>query len=352
MKLSKYLFPISAFIVSAISIGYASWQFNGNYEAFSEKFLGISSGWKFNISMNEEGQVYDESGHIGHVIYEEESDLSGGTITSDFIFVDDGNAQVNNVQALQLGGTVNLFSATEVNWYLPKAIVYEDTGEEVPVVGVDHLGTYTTIGGPLYRRFVSVYIPDSYTFIGNYAFYLMGSDHVDSYIEFIIPNSVTYIGHEAFNFSTLNQMKDMWDQKYKFRVTYEGTASEFLELIANSKELYEKEYKGYKRAEMEAAAKEFQKEVDDTGGIIYSGSEEYSWFFRPRGQEKNTLNSSYWPGQKDYIDVYCSENPETGKKEIVRFYANSPIAPECKNKIKHYKEVDNTYIAPEIIEVK
>ena len=143
----------------------------------------------------------------------------------------------------------------------------------------------------------------------------------------------------------------MWDQKYKFRVTYDGTASDFLTLINNSKELYEASYKGYKRTEMEEKAKEFQKEVDDTGGIIYSGSEEYSWFFRPRGQEKSTLNSSYWPSQKDYIDVYCNENPETGKKEVVRFYANSPISEECIGNIKHYNSVDTTYIAPEIIAI-
>ena len=345
MKLNKYIFYISTFIVSVISIGYASWQFNGKTESFDEKFLNITNNWKFNISMKEDGKVYDESGQIGHVTYEEENDLNGGSITSDFIFVDNNEAQVGNVVAYQLGGNVNLFSATEVNWYLPKSIVYEDTGEEIPVVGVDHLGTYTTIGGPLYRRFISVYIPEGYTFIGNYAFYLYGSDHVDACTEFIIPHSVEYIGHEAFNFSTLNHQKNMWDQKYKFRVTYEGTAQEFVDLIKRSEETYNEKYKGYKKDEMEAKARDFQKEVDDTGGIIYSGSSEYSWFFRPRGQEKNYLNSSYWPAQYDYIDVYCKDDKK------VRYYANSPIADECKENIKHYKEVDNTYIAPQILDI-
>ena len=342
MRINRYIYPLALLFFSSISVGYASWQYNQDNELSSNNYLTISSDWKFSISMNEEGKVYDGDDHIGHVIYENDSDLKGGSITSDFVFVDD-EAQVNNVMAYKLGSNINLFSATDVDWYLPKAIHYEETDKEVPVVGVDHLGTYTTIGGPLYRRFVTVHIPEGYTFIGNYAFYLMGSDHADSNIEFNIPHSVTYIGHEAFNFSTLNQMKDMWDQKYKFRVNYDGTAEEFIELIAHSKEVYESQYKGYKRQEMEAKAKEFQKEVDDTGGIIYSGSEEYSWFFRPRGQEKNYLNSDYWPAQRDYIDVYCNNN------ERVRYYANSPISDECISKIKHYKNVDQTYIAPEII---
>ena len=326
-----------------MTVAYASWQYNGNKELSSFNDLSLTSNWKFNISMHEDGKVYDNDNHVGHVVYEDDNELKGGSVTSDFIFVNDNEAQVNNVIAAQLGSNINLFSATDVDWYLPKAIHYEETGEEVPVVGIDHLGTYTTIGGPLYRRFVTVHIPEGYTFIGNYAFYLMGSDHADSNIEFNIPHSVTYIGHEAFNFSTLNQMKDMWDQKYKFRVNYDGSAEEFINLINNSKALYELKYKGLKREEMESKAKEFQKEVDDTGGIIYSGSEEYSWFFRPRGQEKNYLNSDYWPAQKDYIDVYCNNG------ERVRYYANSPIADECVSKIKHYKAVNQTYIEPEII---
>lgn len=342
MKLLRYLFPISLILFSSISIGYASWQYNLGDSFSSSRILNILNNWKFSISMDEEGKVYDGNDHIGHVVYEGTNELKGGSITSDFVIVEDG-AQVNNVLAYKLGSNINLFSATDVDWYLPKAIQYEDSEEETPIVGVDHLGTYTTIGGPLYRRFLTVNIPEGYTFIGNYAFYLLGSDHADSNIEFNIPSSVTYIGHEAFNFSTLNQMKDMWDQKYKFRINYEGTAQEFMDLINNSKKIYEEKYKGYKRAEMEEKARHFQEEIDDTGGIIYSGSEEYSFFFRPRGQEKNYLNSDYWPAQKDYIDVYCKNN------EIARFYANSPISSECKSSIKHYKEVDQTYIEPIII---
>ena len=342
MKINRFIFPLSLLLFSSISIGYASWQYNGDDALYANNFISFINDWKFNISMNEDGKVYDGDDHVGHAVYEGDSELKGGSVTSDFIFVND-EAQVNNVVAYKLGSNINLFSATDVEWYLPKAIHYDETDKEVPIVGVDHLGTYTTIGGPLYRRFVTVHIPEGYTFIGNYAFYLMGSDHADSNIEFNIPHSVTYIGHEAFNFSTLNQMKDMWDQKYKFRVNYDGTAEEFVSLINHSKEVYESTYKGLKREEMEEKAKEFQKEVDDTGGIIYSGSEEYSWFFRPRGQEKNYLNSNYWPAQRDYIDVYCNNG------EIVRYYANSPISEECISKIKHYKNVDQSYIEPEII---
>lgn len=180
---------------------------------------------------------------------------------------------------------------------------------------------------------------------------MTGSDHSDACVEYFIPSSVKYIGHEAFNFSTLNHMKDMNDQKYKFRVTYEGSAEEFIELIENSKSIYEEKYYGVKKDELEEKCKLFQNEVNDTGGIIYSGSTTYSWFFRPYGQSKSGANSTYWPKQTDYIDVYCGINPNTSKKEIVKYYANSPISEECLPKISHYVEKEYTYIEPQIIEI-
>jgi len=351
MRLKRFLLPLTGLVLSTFSIGYASWQFNDGGASFGDTLLGITSNWRLSISMSSDGQVYDGEGHVGHVVYEDENYLAGGTITSDFVILDNNEAAASNYVASQLGSKLHLFNTTSVYWNLPKAIVDESTGEEIPVVGVDHLGTYTTIGGPLHRRYVYCTIPEGYTFLGNYAFYLMGSDHADSFIEFNIPSTVTYIGHEAFNFSTLNQMKSMRDQKYKFRVNYGGTAKEFLELIENSKRVYEEKYVGVGKDEMEKQAVLFQKEVDDTGGIIYSGSTEYSWFFRPAGQSMSSANDSYWPAQYDYIDVYCSANTETGKKEVVRFHANSPIADECKARISYYKEVASSNEGPVIYEI-
>ena len=354
MRVNKYLLAIGVSFVSLASLAYASWQYNGGDLFSYGGSVGVTNRWHLNVSMNTKGGIYDGDRYIGHVVYEgdNENQLAGGSVTSDFVYLDNNDVAVHNYLANQLGSDINVFKNQEVDVYLPKAIYNETTEEELPIAGIDHLGTYTTIGGPLYRRFVTFHIPDSYTFIGNYAFYLTGSDHADSYIQYNIPSSVTYIGHEAFNFSTLNHMKSMWDQKYKFRVNYEGTAKEFITLINNSKKIYEKNYVGVKKEEMEAKAKLFQNEVDDTGGIIYSGSKEYSWFFRPAGQEKSTLNSDYWPAQYDYIDVYCATNPDTGKQEVVRYTAHSPIAEECKKEIAHYKEPSTpTSVEPIIIEL-
>ena len=351
MRINKYLFSLAIFFTSIISISYARWQFNNEDNLVNDKGLSITNGWRLNISMNDNGEVFDGDNHFGHIVYETDNTLAGGSITSNFVYNENNDLSVNTYLASELGSDIKLFSSTDVYLSLPKAIHVDETNEDIPVVGIDHLGTYTTIGGPLHRRYVYVTIPSGYTFIGNYAFYLTGSDHADSNIEYNIPKSVTYIGHEAFNFSTLNHMKDMWDQKYKFRVNYEGTAEEFLTLINNSKELYEKNYVGIKKNEMEAKAKTFQNEIDNTGGIIYSGSTSYSWFFRPSGQEKSTSNTSYWPAQTDYIDVYCATNPVTNKKEIVRFYASSPIAEECISKISHYKKTEPISKDPIIIEI-
>ncbi|MCR4879925.1 MAG: leucine-rich repeat domain-containing protein [Bacilli bacterium] len=351
MRINKYLLSLALFLTSATALGYASWQFNDGKYVYSNGLLGITSNWYLNISMDENGKVYDGNSEVGYIVYEDGNDLEGGTVTSDFVYLDNNELAIHSYLASQLGSNIHLLTTPEVSLNLPKAIHNDETGKDIPISGIDHLGTYTTIGGPLFRRYIYISIPSGYEFIGNYAFYLTGSDHADSCIEYNIPSTVSYIGHEAFNFSTLNHMKDMHDQKYKFRVNYEGTASEFIELINNSKELYESKYVGVKKDEMEAKAQHFQEEVDDTGGIIYSGSTSYSWFFRPQGQYKSGGNSNYWPAQGDYIDVHCGVNPETGKKEIVRYHAESPIAEECVSKMYHYSEEETVNIAPQIIEI-
>ena len=217
------------------------------------------------MRMDANGTIHNGEGRVGHVVYEDENQLAGGTITSNFVYADNDALSINGYLAFQLGSNLHLFATTNVYMSLPKAVHYDGSDEEVPIIGIDRLGTYTAIGGPLHKRYVYVTIPEGYTFIGNYAFFLMGSDHADSCIEFNIPSSVEYIGHEAFNFSTLNHMKDMNDQKYKFRVNYEGTASEFIALIEKSKTIYEKNYVGVKKDELESKAILFQNNVDDTG---------------------------------------------------------------------------------------
>lgn len=352
MHINKYVLPLSALLTSFICLGYASWQFNDDAYLTNPSFLNITSGWKFDMSMDKHGKIYEDGKEIGTVVYENDNhDVDGGTVTTDIKVIDNGKAGVTNYLATQVGSEWHIITEANVTINMPKGIKNSETGEEYPISGIDHLGAYTTVGGLIRHRELTVNIPDTYEFIGNYAFYLVGSDHSDTFIEYNLPKSITYIGHEAFNFSTLNHMKDMYDQKYKFRVNYEGTAEEFIELINNSKAEYEAKYVGVKKKEMETKAREFQKEVNNTGGIIYSGSTSYSWFFRPSGQVMKENNSTYWPAQYDYIDVYCDINPLTNKKEKVRFKACSPIDEVCKKKISYYKEGDSTYEEPQIIEL-
>lgn len=350
MRINKYIFPLGALLTSFISLGYASWQFNDGYININETFLNITGNWKFDMSMDANGKIYEDGKEIGVITYDDNKhDTDGGTVTTDISIIDNGKPGVTNYLATQVGSEWHIFTEANVYINMPKGVYNEESGTEYPICGIDHLGAYTTIGGLIRHREVTINIPDTYEFIGNYAFYLVGSDHSDTFIEYNIPSSVTYIGHEAFNFSTLNHMKDMNDQKYKFRVNYDGTAEEFINLINNSKAEYEAKYVGVKKVEMEEKTRSFQKEVNNTGGIIYSGSTEYSWFFRPSGQVMRENNSTYWPAQYDYIDVYCLENPLTGKKEVVRYTASSPIAEECKNKISHYVDKEETLKVDPII---
>ena len=353
MHINKYILPVSAFLISMISLGYASWQFNDDYAYTSHTILGITPSWKIDMSMDKNGKIYEDGKEIGVITYDDHYyDTDGGTVTTDISVIDNGKPGVTNYLATQVGSEWHIFTDADVYINMPKGIYNEETGQEFPICGIDHLGSYTTIGGLIRHREVSINIPDTYDFIGNYAFYLVGSDHSDTFIEYNLPSSLTYIGHEAFNFSTLNHMKDMNDQKYKFRVNYAGTAEQFITLINNSKAEYEAKYVGVKKTEMEEKARHFQEEVNNTGGIIYSGSTEYSWFFRPAGQAMKENNSTYWPAQTDYIDVYCAINPNTGKKEVVRYYASSPIAEECQKKISHFNgSGDTSYKDPVIIEL-
>ena len=353
MHINKYVLPISAFLISFISLGYASWQFNDGYINTNETFLNITGNWKFDMSVDEDGKIYEDGKEVGVITYDDKPmDIDGGSVTTDISIIDNGKPGVTNYLASQVGSEWHIFTDADVYINMPKGIYNEETDTEYPICGIDHLGSYTTVGGLIRHREVSINIPNTYEFIGNYAFYLTGSDHSDTFFEYNLPKSLTYIGHEAFNFSTLNHMKDMNDQKYKFRVNYEGTAEEFITLINNSKETYEAKYVGVKKAEMEEKCKTFQKEVNNTGGIIYSGSTEYSWFFRPAGQVMKETNSTYWPAQYDYIDVYCGVNPSTGKKEVVRYTASSPIDETCKKKISHYKDNGETSkVDPIIIEL-
>lgn len=49
---------------------------------------------------------------------------------------------------------------------------------------------------------------------------------------------------------------------------------------------------------------------------------------------------------------YYFYNPNTGKKEVVRYYASNPIAEECKKKISHFSgSGDTSYKDPVIIEL-
>lgn len=184
--------------------------------------------------------------------------MAGGTITTDSVYLDNNEVAAHNYLANQIGSNLHLFATTDVDVYLPKAIVNDSNGEECPIVGVDHLGTYTSIGGPLHRRYVYFHIPEGYTFIG----------------------------HEAFNFSTLNHMKDTWDQKYKFRVNYAGTAAEFIDLINNSKSIYEQDYVGVKKEEMEVKTKSFLNEVDNTGGIFLADPSNTAGSSLPLGRKR------------------------------------------------------------------
>ena len=60
MRINKYVLPLSALCTSFICLGYASWQFNDDYAYTSHTILGITSSWKFDMSMDKNGKIYED----------------------------------------------------------------------------------------------------------------------------------------------------------------------------------------------------------------------------------------------------------------------------------------------------
>ncbi len=221
-------------VLSSITFGYASWQFNKSDSPVEVINAGVTNKWTFldppPIEPGETIKV-DENGNVsinGEVIenaevsYPEEQVLHGGEVTMNIGLDENGDLAVTKYAASNIAS--NWFS-TNATVNLPEIVSID--GTDYPILGLSQ-PLSMEVGGVLISKDISVNVPEGYEYLCDKAFNTISCVR-NTTMTFTLPASLKYLGYETFKM-------DIY--RLTVVINYSGTKEQFKTLIANSAEKY------------------------------------------------------------------------------------------------------------------
>ena len=221
-------------VLSSITFGYASWQFNKSDSPVEVINAGVTNKWTFkdpppiepgetikvdeygNVSIN--GEVIEDA----EVTYPEEQVLHGGEVTMNIGLDENGDLAVTEYAASNIAS--NWFS-TNATVNLPEIVSID--GTDYPILGLSQ-PLSMEVGGVLISKDISVNVPEGYEYLCDKAFNTISCVR-NTTMTFHLPKSLQYLGYETFKMD-INRLTVV--------INYSGTKEQFKTLIANSAEKY------------------------------------------------------------------------------------------------------------------
>lgn len=234
IKLVSLISILALGVLSSITFGYASWQFNNGDTPVEVVDVGITDKWTFHDPLPiEPGQKIevDENGNVtingqtvenAEITYPEAQELRGGEVTMDIGVDENGDLAVTEYAASNVASNWFTSNAT-VN--LPKSVSIN--GTEYPVLGLSK-PLSMEVGGVLFSKDISVNVPEGYEYVCDKAFNNI-SCAVNTTMTFSLPTSLKYLGYQTFKLNI---------DRLTVKISYSGTKEQFKTLIANSEDKY------------------------------------------------------------------------------------------------------------------
>ncbi len=221
-------------VLSSITFGYASWQFNQSDTPVEVINAGITDKWTFKgplpiepgqtIKVDEYGNVYIDGEEVenAEISYPKDQDLKGGDVTMNIGVDENGDLAVTEYAASNIAGDWFTSNAT-VN--LPESVFIDEI--EYPILGLSQ-PLSMEVGGVIISKNISVNVPEGYEYLCDKAFNTISCVR-NTTMTFNLPASLQYLGYETFKMD-INRLTVI--------INYSGTKEQFKTLIANSADKY------------------------------------------------------------------------------------------------------------------
>ena len=234
IRLISLLSILALGVLSSISFGYASWQFNKSDAPTEVVNAGVTNKWTFHDPIPiEPGQTIkvDENGNVSidgqtienaKITYPKDQDLNGGEVTMNIGVDENGDLAVTEYAASNIAG----------NWFTTNAIVnlpesVSINGTEYPILGLSQ-PLSMEVGGVLISKNISVNVPEGYKYVCDKAFNTISCVR-NTTMTFNLPASLEYLGYQTFKMN-INRLT--------VEISYSGTKEQFKTLVANSADKY------------------------------------------------------------------------------------------------------------------
>lgn len=221
-------------VLSSITFGYASWQFNKSDAPVEVINAGVTDKWTFHGPLPiEPGQTIkvDEYGNVSidgqtienaEITYPEDQVLHGGEVTMSIGVDENGDLAVTEYAASNIAG----------NWFTTNAIVnlpesVSINGTEYPILGLSQ-PLSMEVGGVIISKNISVNVPEGYEYVCDKAFNTISCVR-NTTMTFNLPASLKYLGYQTFKMN-INRLT--------VEINYSGTKEQFKTLITNSADKY------------------------------------------------------------------------------------------------------------------
>ena len=221
-------------VLSSITFGYASWQFNKSDAPVEVVNVGITSKWTFHDPLPiEPGQTIevDENGNVSidgetiedaEITYPQNQNLGGGEVTMNIGVDENGNLAVTEYAASNIAGS---WFSTNATVNLPESVSIN--GTEYQILGLSQ-PLSMEVGGVLLSKNISVNVPEGYEYVCDKAFNNISCDR-NTTMTFNLPASLEYLGYQTFKMN-INRLT--------VNINYSGTKEQFKTLVNNSADEY------------------------------------------------------------------------------------------------------------------
>ena len=252
-------------VLSSITFGYASWQFNKSDTPVEVINAGVTNNWTFkdpppiqpgetikvdkygNVSIN--GEVIENA----EVTYPEDQVLHGGEVTMNIGLDENGDLAVTEYAASNIAG----------NWFTTNAVVnlpeiVSIDGKEYKILGLSQ-PLSMEVGGVIISKDIYVNVPEGYEYVCDKAFNDISCVR-NTTMTFSLPSSLQYLGYETFKMD-INRLTVVID--------YSGTKDQFKTLIASSADKYGSGYTFF------TGASDYVYVTCSDGEVIYRPNGQY-----------------------------------------------------------------------------
>ena len=252
-------------VLSSITFGYASWQFNKSDTPAEVVNAVVTNKWTFrDLPPIEPGETIkvDKYGNVsinGEVIenaevsYPEEQVLHGGAVTMGIGVDENGDLAVTEYAA---SGVASNWFSTNATVNLPEIVSID--GTDYPILGLSQ-PLSMEVGGVIISKDISVKVPEGYEYLCDKAFNTISCVR-NTTMTFHLPKSLQYLGYQTFKMN-INRLT--------VKIKYSGTKEQFKTLVNNSANEYGSGYTFFTGASSNVTV------TCSDGNVIYRSNGQY-----------------------------------------------------------------------------